>query len=83
MAEMRLEMRFNVKVVKLVRTQNANLFAVTRKTVSENVGDFFVSAFRPKGKCLVLKTSKTSASHSKPAGKKYIECSVNTKFDMR
>ena len=26
MAEMRLEMRFNAKVVQLVRTQNANLF---------------------------------------------------------
>ena len=83
MAEMRLEIRFNMKVAKLVRTQNANLFAVTRKTVSESIGVFFVSAFHPKGKCLFFLTTKTSASHSKPAGKNYTECSVNTKFDMR
>ena len=54
MAEMRLEMGSNVKVVKLVRTENANLFALILKTVHKNVGDFFVSAFRPIGKCLVF-----------------------------
>ena len=30
---------------QFVRTQNANLFAVTEKTVSRKVGVFFVSAF--------------------------------------
>ena len=36
MAEMRLQMRFNAKVVQLVRTQNANLFTVTKNSQRES-----------------------------------------------
>ena len=36
MAEMRLQMRFNAKVVQLVRTQNANLFTVTKNSRRES-----------------------------------------------